>query len=108
MRRTKIVCTIGPASRSAEGLEALLLAGMDVARLNMSHETHAAHAAVIRGLRAASKKTGKEVAILMDLCGPKIRVGRMVGGSIDLKPGALITLTTKPVEGTAKIGRAHV
>jgi pyruvate kinase len=102
VRRTKIVCTMGPASASAEKMDALLAAGMDVARINMSHGTHAGHAKVIKDLRAACKRAGHCVAILLDLQGPKIRVGRMKDGGVELKNGAELILTTKACEGTAQ------
>ena len=71
--KTKIVCTIGPSSNSPEVLEALIEKGMSVARLNFSHGTHSDHGHIIRRLRAASAKLGRPIAILQDLCGPKIR-----------------------------------
>ncbi len=78
-RRVKIVCTIGPASREPQTLAAMLAAGMDVARLNFSHGTHAEHAEVIARLRAAAEAVGVPVAILQDLSGPKIRLGELPG-----------------------------
>ena len=80
MRRTKIVCTIGPASESEEVLERLILAGMDVARLNFAHGTLEEHARVIERIRSLEAKLGKPVAILQDLPGPKIRLGDFEGG----------------------------
>jgi len=80
MRRTKIVCTIGPASESEEVLERLVLAGMDVARLNFAHGTHEEHARVIQRIRDLDAKLGKPVAIIQDLPGPKIRLGDFEGG----------------------------
>ena len=77
MRRTKIVCTIGPASSSPEILERLIREGMDVARLNFSHGTHEEHAQNIRTIREIAKRLGKPVAILQDLSGPKLRIGEM-------------------------------
>ena len=76
-RRAKIVATIGPSSNSIEMLERLILAGLNVARINMSHGTHEGHAKVIKSIRQASKNTGYEVAILCDLQGPKIRVDKL-------------------------------
>jgi len=99
MRRTKIVCTMGPASARRSTMEALLKAGMNVARINMSHGTHAGHAKVISELRSACKRLGKEVAILLDLQGPKIRVGKMAGGGVQLKEGDSLLLQVKAVEG---------
>jgi pyruvate kinase len=102
MRATKIVCTIGPASRSEETLERLILAGMNVARLNFSHGTHEEHAEVIAQIRRLSVKTGRAVAILQDLQGPKIRTGRLLNQRpVVLAPGASFTLTTEPVTGDA-------
>lgn len=76
MRRAKLVCTLGPACDTEEGLDSLIEAGMDVARLNFSHGTHEYHEKTFRALRAASEKRGKAVAALQDLCGPKIRTGK--------------------------------
>jgi len=76
-RKAKIVATIGPASDSKEVLEALISAGMNVARLNFSHGTHKEHAARIKKIRSLSKKLGKSVGILQDLQGPKIRIGQL-------------------------------
>ena len=94
MRRAKIVCTLGPASTTQEMLERLLLAGMDVARLNFSHGSHEQHAEVVQRLRAASLKVRKAVGILGDLQGPKIRTGRFTTGSTELKEGAEFSITT--------------
>jgi pyruvate kinase len=100
MRKTKIVCTLGPASQSPEIIDALLVAGMDVARINMSHGTQAGHAQVIKRLRTASAKLGKHLSILLDLQGPKIRVGKMKDGKIHLRNGDKLIIGTKAVEGT--------
>ena len=97
MRRTKIVCTIGPATASPEKIESLIKAGMDVARLNFSHGAHSDHAAVIEMVRKASDKLSKPVAILQDLQGPKIRIGTVKGGAALIRAGDEFTLTTKPV-----------
>jgi pyruvate kinase len=101
MRKTKIVCTMGPASQSPEMVDALINAGMDVARINMSHGSHAGHALVIKRIRAAAKKVERQVSILLDLQGPKIRVGRIEGGKVALKNGTTLVLTTKAMEGNA-------
>jgi pyruvate kinase len=101
MRKTKIVCTLGPASSSDDMITRLLQAGMDVARVNMSHGEHAAHARVIKRLRRASTAMGKPIAILLDLQGPKIRTGKIMGGRVEIREGGRITLTTKAIEGTA-------
>ena len=76
MRRTKIVCTIGPASSGVAQLDGLAAAGMDVARLNFSHGTHAEHAEIIRRIRAGEARWGRPVAIVQDLQGPRIRLGQ--------------------------------
>lgn len=103
MRRTKIVCTIGPASESEERLEQLMRAGMNVARLNFSHGTHEQHAIVIERVREISARLGYAVAILQDLQGPKIRTGALEGGkSVTLVDGANVTITTRPVMGNVQ------
>lgn len=104
MLRTKIVATIGPASRSPEMLEQLIRAGVNVVRLNMSHGDHALHAENIERVRAASAAVGRPVAILADLQGPKLRVGQMSGEGVDLIPGQKVTLST---EGDL-IGHDHI
>lgn len=99
MRRTKIVCTIGPATSSPEGLRELVQAGMDVARLNFSHGTHEEHAEVITCLRELSKELERPIAILQDLSGPKVRVGAIAGAGAVLKVGQEIRLTLDDVPG---------
>ena len=91
-RRTKIVCTIGPACDSEERLEQLLWSGLDVARLNFSHGTHEEHLARIQALRSVSTRLGKPIALLQDLCGPKIRTGRVPGGTLPLETNSEIIL----------------
>jgi len=104
MRRTKIVCTIGPATSSEQQLEALVSAGMNVARLNFSHGELEEHGAVIERVRRVSKRLGCSVAILQDLQGPKIRTGRLKGGQpVPLVDGATLTITTQNIEGTSAI-----
>ncbi|MFA4955010.1 MAG: pyruvate kinase [Patescibacteria group bacterium] len=93
-KRTKIVCTIGPASASPENIEALLKAGMNVARLNFSHGTHEEHAELIKRLRAAAEKLEVPLAILQDLQGPKIRVGELPKEGVQLEAGKRVTFTT--------------
>ncbi|GCD20009.1 MULTISPECIES: pyruvate kinase [Cellulomonas] len=100
MRRAKIVCTIGPATESAEQIQALVDAGMDVARINRSHGDTEAHKKVYDNVRAASKASGRSVAVLVDLQGPKIRLGRFVEGRHDLAVGDVFTITTDDIEGT--------
>jgi len=102
MRRTKIVCTIGPASNSEERIEQLIRAGMNVARLNFSHGTQSDHAIVIERVRNIATRLGCAVAILQDLQGPKIRTGQLEGGQpVMLTDGAETTITTRPVIGNA-------
>src|SRR5215469_12147434 len=87
-RRTKIVCTLGPATQSPASIEALIRAGMNVARLNFSHGTLSEHAAAIDTVRGAASKLGRAVAILQDLQGPKIRTGALTGGApVELQAG---------------------
>src|ERR671924_637863 len=105
MRRTKIVCTIGPASSSVEALDRLVGAGMDVARLNFSHGTHAEHAEVVRRLREGEERWGRPVAILQDLQGPKIRLGTFGEGGgrrVDLEVGRPFTLCRRPCVGSSE------
>ena len=98
-RRTKIVCTIGPASASPRVLKKMVDRGMDVARLNFSHGDREEHRQLIQTIREISSERGKEVAILQDLAGPKIRIGGIQGGSVVLKPRADFTLTAEEVPG---------
>lgn len=99
-RQTKIVCTIGPASCSPEMIEKLIDAGMDVARLNFSHGTHESHKERIKILREVSARKNANVAILMDLQGPKIRTGKLIPPHVvNLEPGASITVTTEKIVG---------
>src|SRR3954463_13560847 len=93
MRRTKIVATIGPASRDPEVLVRMVEAGMDVARLNFSHGTEEEHAATAHLVRSAAGRAGRAVAILQDLPGPKLRIGRLREGLAELKPGDELTFT---------------
>ncbi|MFC1924679.1 pyruvate kinase [Chloroflexota bacterium] len=100
-RRTKIVCTIGPATGTASVIERLIRSGMNIARLNLSHGTHDVHAQYIRTLRRISQRLGMKLAILIDLPGPKYRTGRLKDGQAILKKGALVTLTTRDIDGDA-------
>ena len=102
-RRTKIVCTIGPATGTASVIERLIRSGMNVARLNLSHGTHNVHAQYIRTVRRISKRLGMAVAIIMDLPGPKYRTGRLKGGQALLEKSARVTLTTRDIEGDASL-----
>jgi len=106
MSYTKIVCTIGPASREPELLEKMIEAGMNVARLNLSHGTHEFHGENIRRIRAASEKAGVPVAIMGDLQGPKIRVDEMGPDGVLINSGETVTLTTRPVTGARVEGKA--
>jgi pyruvate kinase len=99
-RRTKIVCTIGPASSPRPQLRALIEAGMNVARLNFSHGEPAEHVAVLTDVRALARELDVSVAVLQDLAGPKVRIGTLPGGGVELVPGGTFTLTTRPVEGS--------
>ncbi len=103
LHKTKIVATIGPASNTPEMLEKLIMAGMGVARLNFSHGKFQDHAEVIRNVRAASEKTGRRVAIMADLPGPKMRIGNFEKEPVYLEKGARFTLTTRQVVGNGEI-----
>src|SRR5260370_35846884 len=98
MRKAKIICTMGPASREEPTLGRLVDAGMDVARLNFSHGTHDDHLRAIATVRKASENAGRPVGLLLDLQGPKIRVGNIEGGKVRLEPGTegVITADTGP------------
>ena len=100
--KTKIVCTIGPASESPKIMEQMIRAGMNVARLNFSHGDFDGHRRVIENLRAAARATGQRVTIMADLPGPKIRIGRLVKEPIKLRPGDTFTLTTEEITGDEK------
>ena len=100
--KTKIVCTIGPASHSQEMMQQMIQAGMNVARLNFSHSDFADHKEVIKNLRAAARTVGRRVAIMADLPGPKIRIGQLAQEPVELKPGAFFTLTTQDIVGDGR------
>ncbi|MFD2046303.1 pyruvate kinase [Ornithinibacillus salinisoli] len=102
MRKTKIVCTIGPASESIDKLEQLIEAGMNVARLNFSHGDYEEHGARIKSIREAAEKTGKTVAVLLDTKGPEIRTGTFKEGQAELVEGNVVYISMKEVEGTAE------
>ena len=99
MRRTKIVCTIGPASDSEEMIAKLIAAGMNVARLNFSHGTPEYQRGLIRKLKRVRKALNKPVAILQDLQGPKIRIGVIESGFVQLLPGNPFVLTANDCAG---------
>ncbi|MFS0700814.1 pyruvate kinase [Cellulomonas sp. 179-A 4D5 NHS] len=103
MRRAKIVCTIGPATESPEQIQALVDAGMDVARLNRSHGDTEVHQRVYDNVRAAAQASGRSVAVLVDLQGPKIRLGRFAEGKHELAVGDTFTITTEDVPGTKEL-----
>jgi pyruvate kinase len=94
MPRAKIVCTLGPSSSTPERIGELIEAGMSVARLNFSHGSHEDHARMLQIVRAEADRRGKAIAVLLDLQGPKIRVGRFATGAVELKAGAPFTITT--------------
>ena len=101
MRSTSIVATIGPASQEPSVLEAMIAAGMDVARLNFAHGTPELHAETAADIRAASLRVGREVAILGDLPGPKLRIGPVAGGVAELPRDSLVVLTQEDVRARA-------
>jgi pyruvate kinase len=100
-RRTKIVCTIGPATSSTTMIEKLIRAGMNVARLNLSHGKLTEHAHFVQTLRTLSQRLGADIAIIIDLPGPKYRTGKLRGGRAILKKGAQLVFTTQQIEGDA-------
>src|SRR5215470_3236893 len=97
--KTKIVATIGPASESPEVLERLMRAGLNIARLNFSHGDFTKHGEVISRIRTAARSTGRRVAIMADLPGPKMRLGKIEPEPIQLRPGENFTLTTADIVG---------
>ena len=99
-RRAKIVCTLGPATHSYEGVRALVYAGMDVARLNFSHGSHTDHEQAYCWVRQASDESGRGVGVLVDLQGPKIRLGAFAAGPVVWATGETVTITTEAVRGT--------
>src|ERR1043165_1339428 len=105
MRRTKIVATIGPASRERKVLESLAQAGVDVVRLNFSHGEQAQHLEVMQATREIAAHLGRPIALLQDLSGPKIRTGRLKDDKpVELREGGRITITTdETVEGTPEL-----
>ena len=100
MRKTKIVCTIGPASESEEMLEKLMNAGMNVARLNFSHGSHEEHKARIDTIRKVAKRLNKTIGLLLDTKGPEIRTHNMKDGLIVLEKGKEVIVSMNEVEGT--------
>lgn len=106
MRKTKIVCTIGPASESPQTIRALIRAGMNVARLNFSHGALEEHRQRIMNLREAADELGANLALLLDIQGPKIRIGRLTSEPVELIPGQEYILTVDPYEGDSN--KVHV
>src|SRR5215210_2436888 len=102
MRSTKIVATIGPASKDPDVLEKMISAGMDVARLNFAHGTAEQHAEIAAAIRTGAERAGRDVAILGDLPGPKLRIGPVAGGVAELARDSRVVLTQDPAEGTAE------
>lgn len=102
-RRTKIVCTLGPSSNTPEGIEGLFRAGMNVVRINFSHGSHEVHKRTIGYVRDVAKKYQYSIPVLMDLQGPKIRVGQMKDDAQILTEGDMVKITTQNVEGTSKL-----
>lgn len=105
-KKTKIVCTIGPMTENHDKLALLVNAGMNVIRLNFSHGSFDEHQVRVDGIRKIMAKTGKTIAILQDLCGPKIRIGEFKDGFITLHEGQTFTLTTDEIQGTEE--RVHI
>ncbi len=103
MRRTKIVCTLGPATDSKEKMKALILNGMDAARINFSHGTYDTHTVLINDLKAAREELSAPIPLLLDTKGPEIRVKKFAKNKVYLEPGSLFTLTTREVEGDETI-----
>ena len=91
MRRTKIICTVGPATEAPKSLENLVEAGMNVARLNFSHGTHSTHAQVIKSIRQIGRESNRPIAIMQDLCGPKLRLGNLPAEGVKVKVGETAT-----------------
>src|SRR5919112_4411582 len=103
MRRAKFVSPPGAATSTPEAIRGLVDAGMDVARLNLSHGTYADHEKVYRMVREASDITGRSVGIFVDLQGPKIRLGKVAEGPVQLEVGQQLVITTRDVPGDAEI-----
>jgi pyruvate kinase len=103
MRRAKIVATLGPATSSLENIRAVIDAGVDVCRMNLSHGSYEVHEGVYRNVREASDASGRAVAVLVDLQGPKIRLGRFADGPHELAEGDVFTITTEEVLGTKEL-----
>ena len=103
MRKTKIICTLGPATDNPDVLRQLMLSGMNVARINMSHQSHKDHKARIDMVKALREELRLPIAILIDTKGPEIRLGAFKEPKVELRAGDSFTLTTEPVEGDSTI-----
>ena len=103
MRRAKIVATLGPATSTPEQIQALVDAGLDVARINRSHGSESEHTVAVQRVREAAEKSGRAVAVLVDLQGPKIRLETFANGPVQLVTGQQFTITVRDVEGTNEI-----
>jgi pyruvate kinase len=103
MRRAKIVATLGPATSSYDNIRAIIDAGVDVARMNLSHGTYAVHEEVYANVRKAAADSGKSVAVMVDLQGPKIRLGKFAAGPHELAVGDIFKITTEDILGTKEI-----
>jgi len=99
LHKTKIICTIGPASNTSAVMERMVLAGMDIARINFSHGDFTSHAETIASLRCAERSTGKRIAVMADLPGPKMRIGELAREPVELKAGEGFSLTTEDITG---------
>lgn len=102
MLKTKIVCTIGPATNSQKMIEKMIMSGMNVARINFSHGIHEEHRKTIDNIKAARKKLGRPVAIMLDTKGPEVRIGKFADGSVELHRGDTFTLTTQDITGSSE------
>lgn len=102
-KKTKIICTIGPSSGRTDTLVEMIKAGMDCARLNFSHGSYESHSEYIQNIRKASEITGVHIPIIQDLSGPKIRIGRLENGKIELKEGERINISSKDITGNRKV-----
>ena len=101
MLKTKIVCTLGPATNSPRMIEQMIECGMNVARINFSHGSHAEHKKTIDNIKAARERLGRPVAIMLDTKGPEVRIGKFRDGEVELPTGAHFTLTTDDIVGDA-------
>ena len=97
--KTKIICTLGPASQPLPALQAMVHAGMDVGRINFSHGTHEQHRRMLFNIRSVAKRTGEPVSVILDLQGPKIRIGTLVSPTVELKTNKTVTITTNAIAG---------